>query len=137
MKKPSINPVERAVLMQKWDDFALVGRIQIMMGDSSKTVTNYAGRMMFVALACALAAEIDSDDVDVRVIRGAVNALHDHIGNKTIPPELRASLSSGVNAALRVADRAGRKVVATEICKMELRLRVGHLSYSDFQELVA
>jgi len=137
MKKPSINPVERAVLMKKWDDFALDGRLQIMLGESSRSITNYAGRMMFVSLACALAVGIEPDDVDVRVIRGAVNALHDHIGHKTIPPELRASLSSGVNAALRVADRAGRKVVATEICKMELRLRVGHLSYSDFQELVA
>ena len=137
MRNPSINPVERTVLLKKWDDFALDGRLQIMLGESSPAITNYAGRMMFVALGCALAAEIDSDDVDVRVIRGAVNALHDHIGNKTIPPELRASLSSGVNAALRVADRAGRKVVATEICTMELRLRVGHLSYSDFQELVA
>jgi len=137
MRNPTINPVERAVLLKKWDDFALVGRIQIMMGDSSKTVTNYAGRMMFVAQACALAVGIEPDDVDVRIIRGAVNALHDHIGQDTIPPELRASLSSGVNAALRVADRAGRQVVATEICTMELRLRVGHLSYSDFQELVA
>ncbi len=137
MKKPSISPVERAVLMQKWDDFALDGRLQIMLGESSPAITNYAGRMLFVALGCAMAACIEPDDVDVRVIRGAVNALHDHIGHKTIPPELRASLSSGVNAALRVADRAGRKVVATEICTMELRLRVGHLSYSDFQELVA
>ncbi len=137
MKKPSINPVERAVLMKNWDDFALDGRLQIMLGESSRSITNYAGRMMFVAQACALAVGIEPDDVDVRIIRGAVNALHDHIGQDTIPPELRASLSSGVNAALRVADRAGRKVVATEICQMELRLRVGHLSYSDFQELVA
>ncbi len=136
MRNPSINPVERAVLLKKWDDFALDGRLQIMLGDSSPAITNYAGRMLFVALGCAMAACIESDDVDVRIIRGAVNALHDHIGKDTIPPELRASLSSGVNAALRVADRAGRKVVATEICKMELRLRVGHLSYSDFQEMV-
>ncbi len=55
MKKPSINPVERAVLMKKWGDFALDGRLQIMLGDSSPAITNYAGRMLFVALGCAMA----------------------------------------------------------------------------------
>ena len=28
MRNPTINPVERAVLMKKWDDFALDGRLQ-------------------------------------------------------------------------------------------------------------
>lgn len=132
-QKPVISLVERAVLIQKWEDFARSGQIQVLIGESTSSVINYAGRMVFVALGCALATRIDADDLDVRILRGTANALNDQVGLDELA--FRPALINGVQAALRIAERVSKKVLADEICKMELRLRVGHLSHSDFVEV--
>ena len=134
-RKPSIGPVERAVLLSKWRNFAVSSQINVLIGDCSPHLVNYAGRMMYVALGCAMVTRIPSDDLDVRILRGAVNALHDQVGLEDIAN--RPALIVGVEAALRISDRVGTKVLNDEICKMELRLRVEHIDFSDFLEMVA
>lgn len=132
-RNPVISLVERAVLIKKWEDFARSGQIQVLIGESAPSVINYCGRMVFVALGCALTTGIDADDVDVRILLGTANALQDQVGLDELA--FRPALINGVQAALRIADRVSKKVLSDEICKMELRLRVGHLNHSDFVEM--
>ena len=133
-KKPVIGMVERAVLLKKWNDFAVSGQINLLIGDFAPNLVNYAGRMIYVALACALVMRIPNEDVDVRILRGATNALYDQVGQDEIAN--RQAMCAGVEAALRMAKRVGNRVLVDEIWKMELRLRTEHINYSDFQELV-
>ena len=131
-RQPTIGLVERAVIARKWHDFAWHARVNTLIGDSAPTVINYVGRMVYVALGCAMATGIDPNDVDVRVLRGTANTLHDQIGNDDLV--FRQALQSGVEAAMRIADCVGTRVLAEQILKMEIRLQVGHLKHSDFLE---
>lgn len=134
-KKRVIGLVERAVLLKKWRDFAVASQINMLIGDFAPNLVNYAGRMIYVALGCALVTNISPDDVDVRILRGSVNALYDQVGSEEVAN--RPALVVGVAAALRMADRVGSRVLTDEIFKMEFRLRTEHINYSDYQELVA
>ena len=132
-----LNPVERAVIAQKWRAYALDGQLQVMLGEHTPTVISYCGRMVYVALAAARATGIESDDPDVRVLRGAANALYDQVDCPVVQAERRGALISGVQAALRIVRRAGISTVVDEALRMELLLRQRHISHSDFLELVA
>lgn len=132
-RRLGIGLVERAVLLKKWSDFAVSSQINMLLGDCAPTLVNYAGRMVYVGLGCAAFMHIATDDSDVRILRGAANALYDQVGQDEI--ENRQALFAGVEASLRVAQRVGSKVLVDEICKMEVRLRTEHLNFSDFQEL--
>ena len=127
-----IGLVERAVLVKKWHDFATSSQINMLIGDCSEMVLNYAGRMVYVALMCAKAAGFAADDGDYRVLCGTANALHDQVGLDEVV--YRQALQSGVYAAMRVAERVGNVTLVEQVLKMELLLRAGHLRYSDFVE---
>ena len=136
-RKPmSINPVERAVIAEKWRKYALDGQLQVMLGERTSTVISYCGRMVYVALAAARATDMKVDDVDVRILRGAANALHDQVSDPVIQQERRGALISGAQAALRIAARVPTGVIVGEALRMELLLRQRHLRHSDFLELV-
>lgn len=130
-----INLVERAVLLNQWNNFARSGQIHVLIGEWAPHLVNYAGRMVYVALGCALTALISADDVDVRILRGAAGALYDQVGQDEIAN--RQALLSGVEAALRVGKRVGSKALVNEIVRMEIRLRTEHLNYSDFEAMFA
>lgn len=130
-----INLVERAVLLKQWNDFSRSGQIHVLTGEWAPHLVNYAGRMVYVALACALTSHIAADDIDVRILRGATGALYDQADQSEIFN--RQALLSGVEAALRVGNRVGSKALVNEIVRMEIRLRTGHLNYSDFEEMFA
>lgn len=134
-KRVQLHQVERAVIAEKWRKYALDGQLQVLLGEHTPTVINYCGRMVYVALACARRQGIASDDTDVRILRGATNALHDQVDCPVVQQERRGALISGVQAALRVIDRVGRSVMVEEALRMELLLRVQHISHSDFLEL--
>lgn len=134
-KPAQLNPVERAVIAQKWRSYALDGQLQAMMGEHTPTVISYCGRMVFVALACAVATGLSADEPDVRVLRGAANALYDQVDCPTVQAERRGALIAGVQAALRVTKAAGTTVVVDQALRMELLLRQRHISRADFAAL--
>ncbi len=137
-RKPiALGLVERAVIADKWRKFALDGQLQAMLGEHTPTVINYCGRMVYVALACARAAEISADDPQVRVLRGAANALYDQVDCPVVQAERRGALIAGVHAALDVVRRVGTAVVVDEALRMEIKLRQTHISHTDFLELFA
>lgn len=135
-RKPiPLNLVERAVIADKWRKYALDGQLQAMLGEHTPTVISYCGRMVYVALACARTAGISADDTQVRVLRGAANALYDQVDCPVVQAERRGALIAGVHAALDVVRRVGTAVVVDEALRMEIKLRQTHISHTDFLEL--
>lgn len=132
-KKQVIGMVERAVLMKKWTDFSVSGQINMLIGDCAPNLISYAGRMVYVGLACAMATGIAADDIDVRILRGAAGAMYDQVGQDEIVN--RQALRSGVEAAIRISKRVGSKALVKEIVSMEMRLRTEHINYSDFEAM--
>ena len=137
-KTINISPVERAVIAQKWRKTAVTARIHALMGDDSKELVRLAGRMMFVAAGAVKLADVPRDDVDVRILRGAVNAMAEQAGNPVIPEERRRAIDVGLQAVGRIVDRVGHEVVTLAACVMEMKLRSGHnIKHFDFLEVLA
>lgn len=136
MRKRGISPVERAVICAKWRKDMIDSKIHALIGDDSDRVVNLAGRMFFVALGAALHEEIGSDDADIRIIRGAVNAMYDQAGEAQIANQRRASIASGLEAVSRLCQRVEQKSLNDAACDLELRLRSADVHISDFDRLV-
>lgn len=135
-KTVTISPVERAVLAQKWRKSAVNARIHALLGDDSKELVRLSGRMFFVAAGAVKLAEIPKDDVDVRILRGAVNAMAEQAGEPEIPEVRRRAIDIGLQAVGRIVDRVGHEVVTLAACVLELKLRSGHIKHIDFLELL-
>lgn len=97
-------------------------------------MVNLAGRMLYVGLGGAIASGIGQDDPDVRIIRGACNALCDQAGEQRIDPMRRASLVSGLQAVARLMPKVSTRALTDSACELELRLRRGDVMFSDFEE---
>lgn len=135
-KPRGISMVERAIIANQWHQGMVDSKIHALIGDDSNKMVNLAGRMLFVALGAALADNLDPEDPDIRIIRGAVNAVHDQAGESVIPAIRRASIVSGLEAVSRMCQRVQRKSLINAACEMELRLRNGHIHTSDFLRMV-
>ena len=136
-KPKGINMVERAIIANKWKLESVDAKIHALIGDNSREMVHLAGKMLYVALGAALAEKMDSDDVDVRIIRGAVNAVHDQAEVAAIDPLRRASIVSGLEAVSRLCQRVERKSLIDSACDLALKMRSQHLHYSDFAHLIA
>ena len=132
-----ISPVERAVLVQQWRSTTTTAFIHALVGENSHEMVNQAGRVLFVILGAALAQGMRPDDSDIRVVRGAVNALHDQAGEPEIPEQHRASIMSGLLAADRLRLGLKSKHINDAICDLALKLRGGDVRLEDFQQMVA
>jgi len=132
-----ISPVERAVIAAQWRSTNTSARIHALIGENSHAMVNQAGRVLFVILGAALAQGMRSDDPDIRIVRGAVNALHDQAGEPEIPESRRAAIVSGLYACDRLRWQLDRKCINDAICDLELKLRGGDVRLEDFQGLVS
>lgn len=136
MRKRSISPVERAVICAKWRKDMIDSKIHVLIGDDSDRMVNLTGRMFFVALGAARHEEISADDADIRIIRGAVNAMYDQAEEPEIAIQRRASIASGLEAVSRLCRRVQQKSLNNAACDLELRLRSADVCISDFDKLV-
>lgn len=136
-KQRGLNMVERALIAQKWRQQAVDAKIHALIGDNSKAMVQSAGRMLYVALGAAMQEQLTADDPDIRVIRGAVNAVHDQVDEAVIADERRASILSGLHAVGRIVARVSAAAITNAACDLELKLRCKHIHYSDFQALLA
>ena len=130
-----VGMVERAIIANKWRLESVDAKIHALIGDNSKEMVHLAGKMLYVALGAALTEKMDADDVDVRIIRGAVNAVHDQAENPVIDPLHRQSIVSGLEAVSRLIQRVDRKSLIDSACDLSIKMRSQHLHYSDFQQL--
>jgi len=133
-----LTPVERALIVDRWRREAVSGQLHAMLGDDSDRLVNGAGKIFFVVLgACAAHLDVLSeDDPDIRILRGAVNALHEQAEVPEIAEERRAAILSGLQACQRLMPELSQRALSEAALDMELRLLRGDVRFSDFAVLV-
>ena len=103
-KRPSgTSPVERALIAKEWHATAVRAQIHAILGDDSDEFVNAAGRVMWVVLGAAIREDVDHDIPEVRILRGACNALYDQAGEASIDPTRRAAIRAGLEACFFLA----------------------------------
>lgn len=132
----TLNPVLRAVIAARWQSTALNAHIHALIGNNAEKMVNEAGSVFFVLLHAAQACGVDADEVDMRIIRGAVNAVYDQVDQATVPTLRRASIVSGLQAAQRLHATLPRKAITTAACTLAIALERGHVMQSDFEALI-
>lgn len=134
----SISPVERAVIAQKWRKDAVNARIHALIGEDSKALVRLAGSMFFVAAGAVNLADLPRDDVDVRILRGAINAMAEQASDTVISAEHRIAIDVGLQAVGRIVERVVHQAVTLAACVLEIKLNAGHkFRHIDFLELLA
>lgn len=131
-----LSLVERALIEKQWHATSVRAQIHAILGDDSDQFVSAAGRVLFVVLGALMAEDIDHDLPDVRIARGACNALYEQAGQPTIDPVHRASLRSGLEACERLVDGLQRKSLIDAACDLELKLKTGHLDWASFEPLL-
>jgi len=129
--------VERAIIAQQWEDTAVRANIHALMGDDSAHFVNAAGRVLFVVLGALIAEEVDPDMPEVRIVRGACNALYEQAGEPRITPERRASIRAGLEAASRLLEALPRKARVDAAVDLKLKLEHGDVNWRDYEALFA
>lgn len=137
MKKPrALSPVERAVIAAQWRQNVAGARIHALIGDDSHNLVDQAGKVCFVVLGAALIEKMHDDHLEIRIIRGAVNALHDQAGEPVIDPLRRASIKSGLEACARLLEVLCYPSVCKSACDLHHKLRNGDIAIAEFKELI-
>lgn len=136
-RKPTVSWLERLQIAEKWRAAKVDAEIHAMLGEDADRLVNLAGRMLYVALGAARTEGIDAEDPDVRVLRGAVNAVHDQAGEADILEARRLSIRSGLEAVGRIVQRVPHRALVDSAVELELRLRRGNVMTTDFEALAA
>lgn len=95
-----------------------------------------AGRVLFVVLGALLIEQIDPDMVEVRIVRGACNALIDQAGEPRIDRQRRASIRAGLEAAGELLAVLPRKARVDAVIDLRDKLDRGDVWASDYQALL-
>lgn len=128
--------IERALIAKEWHASAVDAQLHALIGDDSDAMVNAAGRILFVVLGAAMADGFDASHRELRIIRGAVNAVHDQAGEPEIPEARRASIVSGLQAATRLIPELKQKSLVASALDLHVKLRRQHIHLSDFQALI-
>jgi hypothetical protein len=131
-----LNPVASAMYAAQWKAEAVSGRIHALIGEDGLALVNGAGRVFFVVLRAAAQAGIDAEHPDMRVLRGAIEALHEQAEDPKVQEVRRAGIVSGLHACDRILPHLTTRGIADAALFMEARLRQGDVRYSDFQGLI-
>lgn len=129
-----LNGVAAAMFAAQWKREAVTGRLHALIGGDGDKLVNGAGRIFFVVLTAA--AKTAADSPDMRILRGAIEALHDQAGEPTVSEVRRAGIVSGLHACDRLLEGLSTRALAEAALYMESRLRAGDVHYSDFQRLI-
>lgn len=133
-----LSLIERAMLEKQWHATAVRAQIHAITGEDGNQFVNAAGRILWVVLEALSTEEVDPDLPEVRIIRGACNALEEQAGVEAITPARRASIRSGLDACDRLIDALPRKALIDGACALHLRLHGGGaVNWSDFQDRLA
>lgn len=135
-RQARLSLVERALIEKRWHATNVRAQIHAILGDDSGQFVNAAGRVLFVVLDALAAEDLDHTIPDVRIVRGACNALYEQAGEPSIDPVRRASLRSGLEACERLISGLHRKSLIDAACDLELKLRNSHLEWAAFEQLL-
>lgn len=115
MKKPKplrLHPVERAVLRQQWSADGIQTQLHALLNDDVAAIADRAGSLFFVALWAASTDGLPADNVDRRVIRGAVMQLADLNDKPTINDLQRNAVRAGLEAVGRMTKGVSAEALA-------------------------
>ncbi|CAN7472108.1 hypothetical protein LJR130_003813 [Variovorax sp. LjRoot130] len=132
-----ISLIERAVIEKEVRATFTSAQFHALAGDNSKEMVNKAGRIFFVVLGAAIADGLDADLPDIRILRGACNAMYDQAGETLIPQERRASIVSGLMACERLLRELDYDSVVKEAYKLHGLLKTSHVNWHHFQHLLS
>ncbi len=135
-KRPGLSLIERALIAKDWHASAVDAQLHALIGDDSDAMVNAAGRILFVILGAAIAEGMGADLPDLRIVRGAVNAVHDQAGEDAIPAARRRSIVSGLEACERLIPALERRSLINAACDLKLRMKTQHIHLSDFLALI-
>lgn len=124
------------MLVAQWRTEAVTGRIHALIGGDSDKLVGGAGKVFFVVLGGCVAEGIGLDDPDVRVLRGAVNALDEQAEQPVIDEARRAAIASGLQACDRLLPRLGQRGLAESALRMHYMLASRSVMTTDFDNLV-
>ena len=135
-RKFGLNPIEKAVIANEWRHVALEAQMLALCGLDSDKLVNKAGRMLFVVLGACITEGVSHEDPNVRILRGAVNAVHDQAQEAVIPAARRQSIVIGLQTAAAMIPELDRKALVAAACDLAIKLRTGHVNTSDFYALL-
>ncbi|WP_416406511.1 hypothetical protein RCH27_08480 [Paracidovorax citrulli] len=137
-RQPSaaVNMVERALIAHEWRANVATARIHALMGENPKALVNQAGRVFFVVLGAAMQQQLHEDQREIRIIRGAVNAVHDQAGVEPIDPMRRASILAGLETAVQLLAALPYPAIVQSACDLAAKLRRQDIRLEDLVLLV-
>ncbi len=106
-----MNPVQRAILRQRWSSKSVMGQIHALTGQDCDKLLAYGSVLFFVASACGMHLKWTGDEPDMRILRASVNALDELAQRKQITEVDRGSLMAGMMAAQRIIEITPIEVV--------------------------
>lgn len=131
-----IGPIHRAVAYKQWTEQGVDAQIHALMGGDPKQMCNLAGRMFFTILGAAMTEKLSAEEPDLRIVRGAVNAVYDQVDAEQVSESLRASIASGLEATKRIAARVSQRAIVDSHFSMLDKLRRSDVLMSDFEGIV-
>ncbi|VTU38382.1 hypothetical protein H4CHR_04411 [Variovorax sp. PBS-H4] len=111
-------------------------QIHALTGSDSGEMVNKAGRMFFVVLGAAVADGLDPSLPEIRILRGAANAVYDQAGEEVITEASRASIVSGLLACERLLAELDFDSVTESAFELHCLLERGAVRWSDFEPLI-
>lgn len=133
---PGLSLIEKAMVERDWHSTAVSAQIHALYGDNSDGMVESAGRVLYVILGAAITDGFDPEHINIRIVRGAVNAVHDQAGEQEIAAARRASIVSGLEAAERLMPVLQRRSVIGAACDLKQKMKTSHIHLSDFQALI-
>lgn len=134
--KPSLNPVERAIITRDWRAGVSLARIAAITSDNSDKMVHRAGTVFFVVLGAAIASGMNPGDWRLNIIRGATNAVYDQAGESVITSERRTSIGRGLEVAAELVPSFTHVQLVQSACDLALKLKTGHAYVSDFETIL-
>lgn len=129
-----LSLIDRALIEQAWHSNAVRAQIHALMGDDSDQFVNAAGKVFFVVLGAAIREDVDPEMPEIRILRGACNALYDQAGEPAIDASRRASIRVGLEACEQLIPALPRRALIDAACELTLKLRNGDVRWHDFEK---
>jgi hypothetical protein len=130
------SPVGRALMGRQWSDELTKAGIHAHMGGDAAALCQHAGVVFFVVLGAARQLDLAADMPELRVVRGAVNAVYDQRDVADIEDVHRLAIISGVEAAQRLASAMPQRVVVDSYWGLCLKLAQRSVTSDDFLRLM-
>ncbi len=128
--------IVRAEVAKKWQHDVLVADIRVLEEKDGRDLVHAAGKVFYVVLGALAAIDADHDILEVRVLRGAVNALYDQAEVAEVTEARRNALRAGLNACLTLIPNLPQDAIIDAALVLRAKLSTGTVRFDAFEELL-